>query len=34
MDPEGIVPEQILASICAGLVVIDGINSTVRLVRK
>jgi hypothetical protein len=34
IDPESLVPEILLTSVCAGLVVIDGYQSIVRLVRK
>ena len=34
LDPEAIVPEQILTSVCTGLVVIDKNSNIVRLVRK
>jgi hypothetical protein len=34
MDHESIVPEQLLTSVCAGLIIIDGNRSIVRLVRK
>jgi hypothetical protein len=34
IDPESLVPEILLTSVCAGLVAIDGYQSIVRLVRK
>ena len=34
IDPESLVPKIVLTSVCAGLVVIDGYQSIVRLVRK
>ena len=34
IDPESLVPEILLTSVCAGLVVIDRYESIVRLVRK
>jgi len=34
IDPESLVPELLLTSVCAGLVVIDEYQSIVRLVRK
>jgi GPI inositol-deacylase, winged helix domain len=34
MDPEALVPEMILTSVCQGLVVVDRESDTVRLVRK
>jgi hypothetical protein len=34
IDPESLVPEILLTSLCAGLVTIDGYQNNVRLVRK
>jgi len=34
MDPDALIDEEILTSVCAGLVVIDEESSTVHLVRK
>jgi hypothetical protein len=34
MDPDAIIDEEILTSVCAGLIVIDEESSIVRLVRK
>ena len=34
IDPESLVPEILLTTVCAGLVVIDGYQRIVRLVRK
>ena len=34
IDPESLVPEPLLTSVCAGLVVINGHQSVVRLVHK
>ena len=34
IDPESLVPEMLLTSVCAGLVVIDEYQSIVRLIRR
>jgi len=34
MDPEAIIDDEILVSVCAGLVVVDNKRGTVRLVRE